>query len=54
MSMDQNNQTIKCSVESCKHHALGCCKLESIDVAPRCGCHSGDCDESECRSYKTR
>lgn len=54
MSLIPENQTIKCSVESCTHHAQGMCKLNAIDVAPRCGCHSGDCDESECRSYKTR
>ena len=32
----------------------GMCQLDSINVAPRCGCHSGDCDESECASYHAK
>ena len=46
------NQTIRCSVASCRHHsAKNVCELESIDVRPNCACHSGKCDESMCGSY---
>lgn len=52
MAFSNKNQCIHCDVESCKHHAQdGLCQLESIQVAPRCDCHSGKCDESECSSY---
>lgn len=55
MAFNNKNQCIHCDVESCQHHAKdGMCELESIKVAPRCGCHSGDCDESECASYHAR
>ena len=48
-----NNQTIHCSVESCRHHgAQNKCELESIRVTPNCNCHSGKCDESMCGSYE--
>ena len=46
MSFPNNNQCIHCDVESCE--------LDSIKVAPRCGCHSGDCDESLCASYHAK
>ena len=46
------NQTIHCSVATCRHHsAKNVCELESIDVRPNCNCHSGKCDESMCGSY---
>jgi len=46
------NQTIRCSVETCRHHsARNICELESIDVRPNCACHTGKCDESMCGSY---
>ena len=46
------NQTIRCSVETCRHHsARNLCELESIDVRPNCACHTGKCDESMCGSY---
>lgn len=46
------NQTIHCSVSTCRHHsAKNVCELESIDVRPNCNCHSGKCDESMCGSY---
>ena len=48
-----NNQTIHCSVASCRHHdAKDYCKLQSIRVCPNCDCHSGKCDESMCGSYE--
>jgi len=46
------NQTIHCSVETCRHHSQkNVCELEAIDVRPNCNCHSGKCDESMCGSY---
>ncbi len=49
------NRCILCGVETCTHHnEENYCELDSIKVAPRYGCHSGDCDESMCASYKTR
>ena len=51
--INMNNQTIHCSVESCRHHsAQNKCELESIRVTPNCNCHSGKCDESMCGSYE--
>lgn len=47
------NQTIHCSVSSCRHHSdKNVCRLDTIDVCPNCGCHSGKCDESMCGSYE--
>ena len=47
------NQTIHCSVSSCRHHSgTNACQLEAIDVRPNCNCHSGKCDESMCGSYE--
>ena len=47
-----NNQTIHCSVASCRHHdAKDTCKLQAIRVCPNCNCHTGKCDESMCGSY---
>lgn len=49
------NQVIHCDVASCQHHSSeGMCRLEAIKVAPRTGCHSGKCDESECASYHSK
>lgn len=46
------NQTIHCSVSSCRHHSgQGNCQLDAIDVRPNCNCHTGKCDESMCGSY---
>lgn len=48
-----NNQTIHCSVASCRHHnAKNMCELNSINVCAKCGCHSGKDDESVCGSYE--
>ena len=30
------------------------CQLDAINVKPRCDCHSGKCDESECGSYRAK
>ncbi len=55
MSFPKNNQCIHCDVASCKHHdGKSLCQLESIKVAPRDGCASGDCEESLCSSYHTK
>lgn len=52
MSFPVKNQSIHCDVTSCKHHSRdNMCQLESIKVAPRSQCHSGNCDESECSNY---
>ena len=49
------NQTIHCSVSTCRHHGgENNCQLEAIDVRPNCNCHSGKCDESMCGSYAKR
>ena len=41
------NQTINCSVSSCRHHnAQNRCELRSINVCANCNCHSGKSDES--------
>ena len=53
--MSFKNQVIHCDVTSCQHHSKeGKCELDSIKVAPRCDCHSGKCDESECASYHAK
>ncbi len=55
MSFANKNQVIHCDVDSCQHHSNdGKCQLDAIKVAPRCGCHSGKCDESECSSYHAK
>lgn len=47
------NQTIHCSVDSCRHHSdKNTCQLSAINVCPSCECHSGKCDESMCGSYE--
>lgn len=48
------NQTIHCSVSSCRYNKADkqMCELESIEVRPNCDCHSGSCDESMCGSYQ--
>ena len=47
------NQTINCSVSSCRHHnAQNRCELRSINVCANCNCHSGKSDESMCGSYE--
>ena len=46
------NQTINCSVSSCRHYnAQNRCELRSI-VCANCNCHSGKSDESMCGSYE--
>ena len=55
MSFPNKNQSIHCDVNSCRHHTNdGMCELDVIKVAPRCNCHTGTCDESECASYHAR
>lgn len=53
--MDMKNQCIHCSVESCKHHSKeNKCELSDIQVTPKQDCCTGNCDESQCSSYKAR
>lgn len=48
-----DNQTINCSVSSCRHHnAQNRCELRSSNVCANCNCHSGKSDESMCGSYE--
>lgn len=48
-----SNQTIHCSVSSCRHHdTKNMCMLGSINVCPNCDCHSGKPEESMCGSYE--
>lgn len=52
MASPQHNQCIHCNVTSCKHWAQNdLCSLDSIKVAYRQECASGQCDESMCASY---
>ena len=52
MAFSDKHQCIHCEVTSCQHHDAGdLCQLDAINVKPRCDCHSGKCDESECGSY---
>lgn len=47
------NQTIHCSVSSCRHHnTQNGCDLSAINVCANCNCHSGKSDESMCGSYE--
>ena len=55
--MLNNNQTIGCTVASCKYHVRenNVCSLKQIIVEPCPGCSSGTAqDESMCGSYKCR
>lgn len=51
---NNENQTINCTVSSCKYN--NCqrqkCELEGIIVTPREGCQTKQPDESMCSSYK--
>jgi hypothetical protein len=51
----QGQQTINCSVPSCKHNVDGSyCSLKAIRVAPVSNVESGQDDESMCSSYEPR
>lgn len=52
----KNTQHIGCRVSSCKHNCDAReCELERIEVAPRCGCNTGDpAEESMCASYQCK
>ena len=55
MAFSDKHQCIHCEVTSCQHHDAGdLCQLDAINVKPRCDCHSGKCDESECGSYRAK
>lgn len=48
-----NNQKIKCNVESCKFQDCDCCTLKEIQVGCNCGCHEATEDqETLCRSFQ--
>lgn len=54
--MEDYNQKIKCTVESCKfnncHNNL--CELNQIEVQACPGCSTGSADESKCGSYRCK
>lgn len=55
MNDNCGKQTIGCEVTSCRFNKRGSeCDLERIEVKPRCDCHTGDCDESQCGSYSAK
>ena len=55
MAFSDKHQCIHCEVTSCQHHDAGdLCQLDAINVKPRCDCHSGKCDESECGSSRAK
>lgn len=55
--MDDKNQTIKCTVESCEYNNFNnrMCELKQIKVEPCPGMATGvPEDESMCGSYKSK
>lgn len=50
----EENQTINCTVGSCKYNDLQRqqCSLRQIIVTPVQGCNTKQADESMCSSYK--
>lgn len=52
--MANPNQTIHCSVCSCRYHTNqgDLCDRSSINVCANQNCHSGKSDESMCSSYE--
>jgi len=55
MAFQNQGQCIHCDVRTCKHHTRDdMCELDSIQVSPRDGCNSGNCDESLCSSYRVK
>ncbi len=51
---NKQNQTINCTVSSCKYNneQRQLCELEHIIVTPVQGCQTKQPDESMCSSYK--
>lgn len=53
--MSDSNRSIKCRVESCKHHDKNeYCTLTDIVVGQQCGCKAKECSETECLSFDCR
>ena len=55
--MDNHNQKIKCTVESCKYNNCdeSLCELRQIEVQACPGCSNGNpADESMCGSYSCK
>ncbi len=52
----KNNQTINCTVTSCKYNnkQRQLCELEHIIVTPIQGCETNEPDESMCSSYRNQ
>ncbi|MBS7228246.1 MAG: DUF1540 domain-containing protein [Christensenellales bacterium] len=51
------NQTIGCTVTSCRHNdeQSHYCQLNRVEIEPCRGCHTGDpADESLCGSYRAK
>ncbi len=40
---------ISCSAEHCKYNDDGVCEAKKIEI---CTCHSGNCGETECSTFK--
>ncbi len=54
-SSKENNQNIKCNVESCEYQDCGshCCTLNEIEVGCTCGCDEAvDKKETICKNFK--
>lgn len=50
--MSEINQSIKCRVDSCKHHDRSqYCTLSDITVGSECNCSKEKCD-TECASFE--
>ena len=45
------NKSIKCKVDTCKHHDDNYCTLGDITVGKDCSC-AKDCCETECLSFE--
>ena len=56
MSKDKDlNNSIKCDVNTCKHHCDDCCTLDSVKIC--CTCNSDDCTckkETICDSFQEK
>lgn len=51
--MNNNNQTIKCNVSSCKYNENDAiCSLHEIKVGCMKGCHPTKIEETVCDSYE--
>ncbi len=49
--MADTNRSIKCRVDSCRHHSKDFCTLSDIVVGQQCNCAT-ECCETECLSFE--